>query len=770
MIPEAFRKTKNLIAILIACCALAGMAQAASMVGDIQVETDTGRVMLKVATTGPVSPKLERAGRKLVIHLPGADREKLDTLKIGSNGIKEVRFGKHPGELRLVLDLSKVSKASLGASSAKGFSVDLGPVSSGPAAGAAPKAPAATAPAAASEADEEALAMAPVSSGLTYRVVDLSFNKSDDHSQVVISSDGPASYKTMLKDGGKMISVLFRNASLSWTPDNAALSDEAVEKFSAKQLSVKGESQVRVDITLKGKLTYAINRDQNQVIVSVSKPEPVAAQKSSGNLDMLVTLDVEQADLIGTLKNLATQAGFESQFTSTLIKLSPDDRTVTFRAEKQPLRDVLNTLLVKNTAMFQQQGNTLLFGSAAEIGELKKMMPKITKFYSPRYQDAATLASLILTAATNDPNWDSKTVVYPNPADPSQFMIVGTEGDVATAMSYIRRLDVPVQGEAAAGEDEGADEGGGGGLKTKIYTLKYLDVTDADLIDKSLKLIIPPLAMSTGAYAYDIDSQSHRLVVHSTLKFIKMTDKLIERIDVKVPQVHIEAKIIEVDDSNAKSLGLEWQFDKSSNNGNQRISGQQLFGQGSTAFATLSNFQGLDFVLGTIDALVSKNKANIISSPSVTSKDGFPAVMKSQETIVIQSSTTIFSANGTPTTTITFTNQTIPIELDVTPRINSEDKTVEMNVSFDLQAVSANAPPGQPAPTSDQSVKTMVTVSSGETAVNGGMNRDSLVRTSSSLLILGDIPLIGLLFKGETVTKVKKDIIVFITPTLDANN
>jgi general secretion pathway protein D len=235
--------------------------------------------------------------------------------------------------------------------------------------------------------------------------------------------------------------------------------------------------------------------------------------------------------------------------------------------------------------------------------------------------------------------------------------------------------------------------------------------------------------------------------------------------------VHIEGKIIEVDDNSAKSLGINWAYAQRNASGNEVSTAAFNANQGQigAAVATYTNIQALTQLTASIDALVAKKNANIISSPSVTAKDGATASMQSSESLVTTSQQVVLNNNGPPTVTNTFISQQIPIVLEVTPRINPKDHTIEMLIKFDL-STATELPPvgsGQPAPLSQQIVKTIVTVSNGETAVIGGLNRDSTVRSSTSVPFLGDIPLIGLLFRGELVQKVKRDIIVFITPTMD---
>jgi type II secretory pathway component GspD/PulD (secretin) len=123
--------------------------------------------------------------------------------------------------------------------------------------------------------------------------------------------------------------------------------------------------------------------------------------------------------------------------------------------------------------------------------------------------------------------------------------------------------------------------------------------------------------------------------------------------------------------------------------------------------------------------------------------------------------------NGVVTINTTFNPQVVPIDLVVIPKISLEDNKVEMLVTFSLTTVNGTSPGnGAPAPTTSQRVDTTILVSNSETAVIGGLTKDSLVKTATKVPVLGDIPLLGLLFKGEKSVKTKADIIVFITPSI----
>jgi type IV pilus assembly protein PilQ len=271
----------------------------------------------------------------------------------------------------------------------------------------------------------------------------------------------------------------------------------------------------------------------------------------------------------------------------------------------------------------------------------------------------------------------------------------------------------------------------------------------------------------TPRFTMTWDRGLRALVVTTTDKYLKKVAAIIAHLDQPMAQVHIEGKIVEVNEDDAKSLGITWSTTQTS--GTQQVGGSAVLSQGNPFVAFYTNATALSFINAQIDALVTKNRANIISSPSVTTADNNPAEIQATDTDYIQVATVVQSASG-PTTTFNYNPENIPLDLKVTPKISMEDNKVYANINFSLTtANSVVTNQQQPANTTQQLITTNLVIDSGDTAVIGGIFKDSYINDTSSVPILGDIPLLGLLFKGNTTTKTKDDIIIFITPTIVPN-
>jgi type II secretory pathway component GspD/PulD (secretin) len=745
------------VALLLAWPALA----IALKVGSVSVSRSGSGAILKIATDGTAAPTVSMVdGNKALIVVPGGERSAMASLKVNAGIVKGIRFGSEGGDLHIVADLKQAGVASLGSISSTGFQVK---VSAAAAKAAAPKAPPAKAAADAAPAADDAADVAslnPASAGYTYRIVDLSLGGDDQEGQLVISSDGPASYKSSLKDDGKLLSLTFRNSSLAWAGDGAKLADSSVAGVSVRQASEGGESLVKVDIRLKQKLAYNLKRDQNQLVVQLSRPEEAPKAPRKGDIKTLVSIDVEDADIVVVLKALCQQAGFEYQFTKTILAIVPPDNLVTLRVKDRPFDEVISTILSQVTASYMQQGNVLYIGSTAEIADKKTRLPLVSRFYEPKYMSLLQLTNVLLLHFPREPEHTTYTnMLKPDPSQTTRFMLVGTAEDVSAAMNAIALYDVPESGDEGAS----ADGEGGGSQKTQIFHLQYLDTNSNGLITAAINQLYP--AGETPAAIYQ-DIISRTLVVTTSLKYLRKIEKVLARIDVKPRQVNIEGKIVEIDQGLSQQLGIDW-------TANQQSASPNLSGAFNTGlpsdftsqlqYATVQNGFNIN---ARIQALVSTNKADLVSSPNITTNDNQSASISTSDTqIEVQTTTTI--VNGTVTSTQNFQPFNIPLVLTVLPRISPQDRRILMNITFDLTSASgAPATTGAPPPTSAQRATTNVSVNSGDTSVIGGLVRQSNTEQERKVPVLGDIPLLGLLFKFNTVSKDKKEVIIFITPTI----
>jgi len=741
-------------------------------VGRISLDSSDGRLLLKIQTDGQAHAKLQLLKGKVLVVIPGGQRS-LATLKLGGDPVKRIRFGRDGADLHVVLDLSRDVKASLAGQDATGISVDLGPSGGGKAAAAKPAADEA---ADAKPADDNgADSLNPALAGYTSRIVDVALDGDDAHSELVISADGPASYKPTVREGGRLFSVLFRNSALAWSGDAGKLKDNAIESVGLHQVNTGGEAQVRVDVRLTAKLDYTVQRDQNQLVLRFVRPAKSAPAPKAGDLNTPVSLDVQDADLVSVLKALCDQAGFEYQFTPGILAVAPPSSLVTIKVLDRPFYEVANTLLVGVKANFVQQGNSLIFGMQADVDAAKAELPVVQRVYVPKNVSVTQALNLLpIIFKRTDQDTLAHHVAAADPRDTTRLLLSGSAEDVAQVLQGLAKVDVGDNGEG------GDSEPGDNAMRTQVYIIRYVSLS-SNLIQSAIQQLFPPALLTDPDNKPQVlsDPTTHSLVVTTQMKYHRKIQKLINRLDIRPIQVNIEGKIVEVDDNVSQQLGIDWNTSSKSqapigySNNGATVPGPNTTGNFNTnaptdftsalTYATLQNGYN---IAARIQALVNASKADLVSAPNITTNDMESALISSTDNVVIQTTTTTFS-NGASQSTVTSSQLPLTLSLNVLPRVAKEDRRIYMLINFQLQSQTGNAPAGSSLPpTSTQQASTEVNVASGETAVIGGMVRQSVTSTEGKVPVLGDIPLLGMLFRFKSDSKVKREVIIFITPSI----
>jgi general secretion pathway protein D len=128
-----------------------------------------------------------------------------------------------------------------------------------------------------------------------------------------------------------------------------------------------------------------------------------------------------------------------------------------------------------------------------------------------------------------------------------------------------------------------------------------------------------------------------------------------------------------------------------------------------------------------------------------------------------------FSNTGSSTSTVnpftTFERKQVGIRLKVKPQINEGD-AIRLDIEQTVDGISAGAAGTGDIVTNERSIKTTVLVDDGKLLVLGGLIKDDLVETEQKVPLLGDIPLLGMLFKYKSVKKIKTNLMVFLRPTI----
>ncbi|PIQ89497.1 MAG: hypothetical protein COV72_02410 [Candidatus Omnitrophica bacterium CG11_big_fil_rev_8_21_14_0_20_42_13] len=301
-----------------------------------------------------------------------------------------------------------------------------------------------------------------------------------------------------------------------------------------------------------------------------------------------------------------------------------------------------------------------------------------------------------------------------------------------------------------------------GDKETLVIPLKY---SSADAVKEMFAKTI------SVDGAIEVHREANSLVVTDLSGNIKKIKTLMKDVDVPPVQISIEAKLVDIQSKDLRALGVKYTADYtdtdifghrgSSNTTEEEIKGTFDLGEESSSLSggqfSLETFNIKHWVAdATIDALISKQKAHLLASPSITTLNN------SEAKIIIGEKVPYREETQTPVGTTETTNFIdVGISLSVTPRV-SDDEYVTMTIHPEVSSVSELLDAGPRITTRE--ADTVVRVRDGETVVIGGLIKNQNDGVRSRIPILGNIPILGLLFSNKSEDRLQTELAVFITP------
>jgi type IV pilus assembly protein PilQ len=318
-------------------------------------------------------------------------------------------------------------------------------------------------------------------------------------------------------------------------------------------------------------------------------------------------------------------------------------------------------------------------------------------------------------------------------------------------------------------------------LVTRIFLINYATLADMSRVVRDY--ITPEKG------AIQTDERTNSLIVKDTMEVMERIKKIIETLDTQTPQIMIESKIVEANETFSKSLGLKnglqfgydpvspitqsrgpgWAF---STTGNYTVPTTAVTTGGTTASSASLSGSAVGLSIGVFKRILNlnfalemaetENKGRIISSPKVVTQNKKPATINSNEqtSYRIQQATT----TGAPLTTFNTTNAIT--SLTVTPQVTN-DGSISMDIQVQKADFGGSPVQGGPPDINTRNINTNVLVENGSTIVIGGIYKTSSSESVSGIPYLRNMPLIGWLFRTpEKLTNSRNELIVFITPRI----
>ena len=318
---------------------------------------------------------------------------------------------------------------------------------------------------------------------------------------------------------------------------------------------------------------------------------------------------------------------------------------------------------------------------------------------------------------------------------------------------------------------------------------------------------------NVGSATISIDPDTHNIVVVADEETSLQISNVIANLDAPQRQVLIKVVFLEVEHNNASEIGVQGSYTGVNKNYSQVIGYVTNFSvfngggsnaaivpssitpitqtlgvnnnfglpqslAGATGTGGLYQFMGSDFT-ATLQAIAAAGKVEILSRPSVLARDGQLAKIVSGQEVYLPSGVT-YTTSGNSTIPIINGNYTdVGIILNVTPYIGANN-LIEMILQPQTSAVDASTPgqliaagstllgtsstPVYAPNINIRSADTVVVTPDSETVVIGGLMYNSKSSSSSKIPILGDIPVLGAVFRAQTKADVKQELLIFLTP------
>lgn len=359
-------------------------------------------------------------------------------------------------------------------------------------------------------------------------------------------------------------------------------------------------------------------------------------------------------------------------------------------------------------------------------------------------------------------------------------LLTGDPGSRLRIKTLVAHLDTPL-------------ESGG---STRVI---YLDYADADELVPILKSVSQALERSAGGngeegggdgsgVSIDAHPATNALIITATPSVFRSLQAVIRQLDIRRAQVMVEAVIAEVAVDTTQELGIQWQaadgFDDDSLIGGTNFGGpgSSILGLGQDPTSagqglSLGWLRGTAEIPGTDDvvlelgalarALQSDADTNVLSTPSLVTMDNAEAqIQVGQEVPFLTGQFTSAAADDSTRNPFqTIQREDVGITLKVTPHINQGD-TVRLDIGQEVSSVASSSAGAVDLVTNKRTLNTSVLVGDREILVLGGLIDEDVRENNQSVPLLGDIPLLGNLFRFRDSSRVKRNLMVFLHPRI----
>jgi len=538
-----------------------------------------------------------------------------------------------------------------------------------------------------------------------------------------------------------------------------------------------------IDPRVKGKVTVitheAMTRDEAyQVFLSMLKVHGFAAIHGENVTKIVPEVNAKQ-ESIKTVQSARFAAGDE-----LITQVIP----IEYVSAAQ-LVPILRPLIPQqgHLAAYQQSNALIISDSASNVARLQQIIRRIDQSVS----DEVEVIRLAHANAT-DVVRIVKQLRQPTPQAASSYNLIADERTNSVLLSGDKQERVRIR-VLISHMDIPLEEGGG---DTHVIYLRYANAVDmvdvltgvSESFTKEKTISKAPQAgvTSTTALGSNVhiqaDENNNALIIHAPAGVMRSLRGVIQQLDIRRAQIHVEAVLAEVSYEKAAEFGIQWAFDGSEGGTKNGPVGVLNFPSSGTPITGLLETppligDGLTLGLGkftngelTLAAMVraaaGDGNTNILSTPNLVTMDNEEAsIVVGQNVPFLTGSYANTGGGSTPLNPFqTIERQDVGLTLRITPQIN-EGNTIKMTVDQEISTI-APSTEGVDLITNKRQIVTNVLVDNDQVLVLGGLMEDALQDSEQKIPYLGDVPVLGWMFKYNQVKKVKTNLMVFIHPTI----
>lgn len=444
-----------------------------------------------------------------------------------------------------------------------------------------------------------------------------------------------------------------------------------------------------------------------------------------------ISLDIKGMDIVDVMKIFSMQTGLN-------IAVGKNVRgTVTIFLKDVDAADAFEMIIAANELAYEREGNivNVMTDRDYEVKYGRKFRePTQIKVVHLKYSSAGDVAKALT---------ELKSRIGKIVADERSNSIVMLDNQTSiTLMSEaIERMDVPI--------------------KTEVFAFNYAKVKDIE----------PRIAelVTKGTGQAKIDERTNKIIVVDTPQKIEEIRKIVAQLDAKTKEVLIEARIIEITLNDDYKMGVDWKLLLGKEFGMQfskDMVGPFVIGKAAPGQLNLS--KGGEYT-GFLRLLETIGKTDILSTPKITVAENQEAKILVGEKRPFLTTQTSYDQSGRSTVTDQVTFIDVGVKLNVTPTINEEGFIImkikpEVSEAEDKVLTGGDGTQKVVPLVKSSEAETTIMVKDGATVFLGGLMKDKQKKDLTKVPFLGDVPLLGNLFRTKTETIEKTELVILLTP------